>query len=174
MKIKVMLLALLAFTFTAVAQNAQPQPKQEVKPAQKTEKAVEKKEVKAPAATEKAATKPETKQEVKAANFILEKNKFIDVKLLNLIKELLAELEERTVTLSIKKANASAEERQRVQILRFELELLVNFYKQRLLSVANGLFYLNDRPYSISIYLMFGAVFMRSLIKNVTFREELV
>jgi hypothetical protein len=113
-------------------------------------------------------------QEVKAANFILEKNKLIDVKLLKLLKELLVELEERTVTLSIKKADASAEERQRVQILRFELELLVNFYKQRLLSVANGLFYLNDRPYSISIYLMFGAEFMRSLIKNVTFRGEVV
>lgn len=113
-------------------------------------------------------------QEVKAAKFILENNKFIDSKLLNLLKELLIELEERTVTLSIKKSDASAEEKQRVQILRFELDLLVNFYKQRLLSVANGLFYLNDRPYSISIYLMFGAEFIRSLIKNVTFREEIV
>lgn len=113
-------------------------------------------------------------QEVKAAKFILEKNKFIDTKLLNLAKKLLVELDERTATLSIKKSNASAEERQRVQILRFELELFVNFYKQRLLSVANGLFYLNDRPYSISIYLMFGAEFIRSLLKNVTFRKELV
>jgi len=86
----------------------------------------------------------------------------------------LIELEERTVTLSIKKSDASAEEKQRVQILRFELELLVNFYKQRLLSVANGLFYLNDRPYSISIYLMFGTEFIKSLLKNVTFREEMV
>jgi len=113
-------------------------------------------------------------QEVKAAKFILENNKFIDPKLLNLLKELLIELEERTVTLSIKKSDASAEEKQRVQILRFELELLVNFYKQRLLSVANGLFYLNDRPYSISIYLMFGTEFIKSLFKNVTFREEMV
>lgn len=113
-------------------------------------------------------------QEVKEARFILEKNKFMSFKLKCLIKELLDELDERTKELRTKKNYATTYERLRVQILRFEIELTVNFYKQRLLSIANGLFYLNDRPYSIAIYLMFGAKFINLLLRNVTFRNEIV
>lgn len=58
------------------------------------------------------------------------------------------------------------------RIEKWKLNLLVDFYKQRLVQVMDGLYYLNDRPYSLSLFLMFGPSFFRELLSYVTFREE--
>jgi len=111
-------------------------------------------------------------QFVKEAEFIVQKNKYLDPKFLELIINLISYLNEGLENLRNRKSDATEEEHLKVQIIKLEIELAVNFYKQRLLSIADGLSYLNDRPYSIAVYLMFGANFVNSLIRNVTFRTE--
>jgi len=58
--------------------------------------------------------------------------------------------------------------------VQFKIKILVKYYIQQLVQVHEGLLYLNDRPYSLAIFLMFGPEFMQSLINNVTFRVETV
>lgn len=112
-------------------------------------------------------------QYVKEALFIIKKNMFIEPDFLNLLKDLIFSLNELKENIKIKRHNTKDEERLRLKTLDFEIELAVNLYKQRLLDVADGLLYLNDRPYSIAIYLMFGANFVNYLINNVTLRAEI-
>ncbi len=58
------------------------------------------------------------------------------------------------------------------RVEKWKLNLLVDYYKQRLIQVMDGLHYLNNRPYSLSVFLMFGPEFFWELLEYVTFREE--
>lgn len=71
-----------------------------------------------------------------------------------------------------KQNHASEEAVDSFRIERWKLNLLVDFFKQRLVQVMDGLMYLNNRPYSLSVFFMFGPSFFWELIQYVTFREE--
>jgi len=71
-----------------------------------------------------------------------------------------------------KRQHPSDEAFEAFRIERWKLNLLVDFFKQRLVQVMDGLIYLNNRPYSLSVFLMFGPAFFWELIQYVTFREE--
>jgi hypothetical protein len=98
--------------------------------------------------------------------------RFMDTDMLDLLLELTEQyqniLKERL------NQNISSTLNLQYRIVSFKIKLLVRYYMQQLLQVHDGLLYLNDRPYSLALYLMFGSEFLEELIKNVTFRIETV
>jgi hypothetical protein len=98
--------------------------------------------------------------------------RFMDKEMLRLLLELTENYQE--ILLERSKQNVSRELNLQYRVVSFKIKLIVRYYMQQLLQVHDGLLYLNDRPYSIAIYLMFGTEFVEELIKNVTFRLESV
>lgn len=71
-----------------------------------------------------------------------------------------------------KQASASKSAISSFRTEKWKLNLLVDYYKQRLVQVMDGLHYLNNRPYSLSIWILFGPEFFWELLPYVTFRQE--
>lgn len=71
-----------------------------------------------------------------------------------------------------KRQHPSDEAFEAFRVDRWKLNLLVDFFKQRLVQVMDGLTYLNNRPYSLSVFLMLGPSIFWELIQYVTFRDE--
>jgi hypothetical protein len=113
-------------------------------------------------------------QDHKEADYIIKTNKFINHEFYTLLNNTILELNKMLNIARIERENQTKEFRNRKNILNFKIKLMVNYYKQSLLQVHDGLIYLNDRPYSIALYLMFGPEFINALVKNVTFKFESV
>lgn len=79
----------------------------------------------------------------------------------NILQERVNKKEDRSINL-------------RFRTVSFQIKIMVRFYMKQLIQIHDGLLYLNDRPYSLAVYLMFGQEFLEDLIKNVTFRLESV
>ena len=111
-------------------------------------------------------------KELKEAKYIININKFITKESISILNTTLNELEEMMLVARKDKKMISKEFRNKMNLLRFKIKLIVNYYKQNLLQMYDGLIYLNERPYSIAIYLMFGSEFINTLIENVTYSFE--
>ena len=98
--------------------------------------------------------------------------KFMDNDMLLLLQELSEDYTQILKERSKKKVDSTLQNK--YLVVSFKIKLLIKFYMQQLIQVHDGLLYLNDRPYSLAIYLMFGEYFIEELIKNVTFRIESV
>jgi len=60
----------------------------------------------------------------------------------------------------------------RLRVLSLQLLLVYAAYVRRLWQRAESLPYLNDRPYSLALYLLFGAEFFHQVCRRVEFDLE--
>ena len=96
--------------------------------------------------------------------------KFMDEEMLSVLIELTQDY--HLVLIERSKKNISLALKNKYETITFKIKLLIRYYMQQLIQIHDGLLYMNDRPYSLAIYLMFGPDFWEEMIKNVTFRLE--